>query len=308
MSMIASNFELLRTKSIIAILDGDTKFGRLQLSSTEGIERSMPYLSGPMLCEISSKFGLPVTYSRAGGAQSRWAYLDDLLAHCIQNNRVSDLLGFLFAKEQFVDMLRGFTVAEIEKAHQSIVAIAMDKINSEVFFGGHELVQMGNGFVVRGIGDFVVVEAPSVKTIDRNYIVSISDRAMNDVSEGNYDSAITKCRTLLEEVFFYVIEKKDETPSTSGDIGKLYGQVKTLYNMHQEKSMDKRVNGLLSGLEKILTAISEMRNKGSDAHGAGNNRIKISEHHARLFVNSAITMAEFVLSVSENQSQKNRGE
>lgn len=39
-----------------------------------------------------------------------------------------------------------------------------------------------------------------------------------------------------------------------------------LYNMHQDKNLDKRFNGLLSGLEKILTAISEMRNKDSDAH------------------------------------------
>jgi hypothetical protein len=126
---------------------------------------------------------------------------------------------------------------------------------------------------------------------------------MNDISEANYDSAITKCRTLLEEVFFYVIEKKNETPSTSGDIGKLYGQVKSLYKMHQAKDLDKRINSLLSGLEKILTAISDMRNKGSDAHGAGSNRIAIEEHHARLFVNSAMMMADFVLSVSERQLQ-----
>ena len=31
---------------------------------------------------------------------------------------------------------------------------------------------------------------------------------MKDISDGNYDSAITKSRTLVEEVFCYVIEKK----------------------------------------------------------------------------------------------------
>jgi len=98
-----------------------------------------------------------------------------------------------------------------------------------------------------------------------------------------------------------VIEKKGEVPSTKGDIGRLYGQVKSLYHMHQQKDMDNRINALLSGLEKILSAISDMRNRGSDAHGAGSNRIKIDEHHARLFVNSAMTMADFVLSVSERQ-------
>ena len=74
---------------------------------------------------------------------------------------------------------------------------------------------------------------------------------MEDISQGNYDSAITKSRTLLEEVFCYAIERKGESPSESGDIRKLYNQVKLLNNMHQNKDMDKRINGLLSGLEKI---------------------------------------------------------
>ena len=122
---------------------------------------------------------------------------------------------------------------------------------------------------------------------------------MKDVVDGNYDSAITKSRTLLEETFCYVIEKKGERPSESGDIGRLYNQVKQLYDMHQSKDMEKCINGLLSGLEKILSAIAEMRNKFSDSHGVGAKRISISDHHARLFVNSAMTMADFVLAVSD---------
>jgi hypothetical protein len=150
-------------------------------------------------------------------------------------------------------------------------------------------------------GNELTVFIPSVKCIDREYIKKLSDRAMNDVNNGNYDSAITKSRTLLEEVFCYVIEKKGETPSESGDIGKLYNQVKQLYNMHQNKDIDKRINGLLSGLEKILSSIAEMRNKNSDSHGIGAKRIDIDEHHARLFVNSAMTMSDFVLAVGNKK-------
>lgn len=36
--------------------------------------------------------------------------------------------------------------------------------------------------------------------------------------------------------------------------------------------------------------LAEMRNKGSDAHGVGGKRISINDYHARLFVNSAMTM------------------
>ena len=299
-----SNFELLRSKPILAILDGDTEFGTIQISQTKSIRNALPYLSGPMLCEISVKFGLPATYSWGGGTKSRWEYLDNLLAHCISNNRASDLLGFLFSKEQFAEVLRGYTPDEIDITYQKIIATVLDQLNGQLYFGGHELVRVGERFVVQKKGAVATVAAPTVKIIDQAYIVSISERAMKDVSEGNYDSAITKCRTLLEEVFFYAIEKKNETPSTKGDIGKLYSQVKSLYHMHQQKDQDNRINALLSGLEKILTAISEMRNKSSDAHGAGSNRIKLEEHHARLFVNSAMTMAEFVLSVCEHKTKR----
>ena len=291
---------MLREKGILSILDGDADFGTLTVNGIDtDIKISMPYLSGPTLCDISNKFGLPVTYGWNGGAQSRWAYLDDLFAHCIENKRESDLLSFLFSKGQFVEKLRGQTPEVIEYAYTQIVNAVIGQINGALYFGGNELVQIGKTFVVRKIGTTVTVATPSVKTIDRSYINDISDRSMKDVLDGNYDSAITKSRTLLEEVFCYVIERRGEEPSESGDIGKLYNQVKQLYNMHQSKDMDKRINGLLSGLEKILSAIAEMRNKGSDSHGVGAKRSTIADHHARLFVNSAMTMADFVLAVSE---------
>lgn len=298
-----SKYELLREKNILAILDGDTDFGFLEINGeNSNIKVSMPYLSGPMLCDMSNKFGLPVTYAWNGGAQSRWAYMDDLLAHCIQNGHESDLLSFLFSKGQFTEKLRGQTPETIDYAYSHIVKAIINQINGILYFSGNELVQTGSVFVIQKIGTTISVAAPSVTAIDRRYITDISERAMKDISDGNYDSAITKSRTLVEEVFCYVIEKKDVEPSESGDMGKLYNQVKQIYNMHQDKDVDKRINGLLSGLEKILSAIAKMRNKASDSHGVGAKRINISDYHARLFVNSAMTMADFVLAVSENAS------
>lgn len=149
----------------------------------------------------------------------------------------------------------------------------------------------------------IIVDTPAIRRVDRQYIRDISERAMTDIEQRHYDSAITKARTLLEEVFCFAIERKNEKPSENGDIGDLYKQVKGLYNMHQSPDIDRRINGLLSGLEKILSAIASMRNKGSDSHGLGANRININDYHARLFVNSAATMADFILSVNEKSFQ-----
>jgi hypothetical protein len=46
-----------------------------------------------------------------------------------------------------------------------------------------------------------------------------------------------------------------------------------------------------------------MRNKNSDSHGIGAKRINIDEHHARLFVNSAMTMADFILAVGNRKTE-----
>lgn len=156
------------------------------------------------------------------------------------------------------------------------------------------------------VNNDVSVEAPKIEKIDREYIKNITERALDDIERSNYDSCITKCRTLVEEVFCYVIELKNEQPTESGDITALYNQVKSLYNMHQARDVDVRINMLLSGLEKILTAIAQMRNKDSDSHGVGSKRINIEEHHSRLFVNTAIAISDFILAVAErNISQAN---
>ena len=93
----------------------------------------------------------------------------------------------------------------------------------------------------------------------------------------------------------------NEIPDESGEIKKLYNQVKKLYGMHQDKNTDTRINMLLSGLEKIITSISEMRNKSSDSHGVGQKRINLSNYHTRLYVNAANILADFILSVHLNK-------
>ena len=105
-------------------------------------------------------------------------------------------------------------------------------------------------------------------------------------------------------MFCFVIEKSNCRPNDSGNIKSLYAQVKDLHNMHSDKNTDMRIKTLLSGLEKILTAIAEMRNESSDAHGVGQNRINILDYHTRLFVGSAQIMADFILSVHEHKMKQ----
>lgn len=292
-------FSLLRNKKIIEILDGDTQFGDYEFDDCTSVKIAMPYLSGSELCELSTLFGLPVSYSWGGGALSRWQYLDNLLEYCIQQKKCSNLLFHMFSLKQFSKNLSGHGPNEIKEAHRTIVEKVIEQINGLLFFSDNELRIIGNNYMIKPIGSRIEVAVPQIKTIDREYIKSISSRAMRDIEQNDFDSAITKSRTLIEETFYYVIEKKNETPSDSGDINKLFKQVKTLYHMHTDANTDKRINRLLSGLNSIVSAVAEMRNKDSDAHGVGANRISIDEHHARLFVNASMVMVDFILSVQQ---------
>ena len=70
--------------------------------------------------------------------------------------------------------------------------------------------------------------------------------------------------------------------------------------MQQSPKYDKRINSMLGGLEKIVSAVCEMRNNDSDAHGAGSRRINIRDYEARLTMNSAITFCEYYLDIDKH--------
>ena len=293
-------YNLLLDKNILAILDGDKDFGQIYpTDGSESIKIALPYQSGPMLSSLSIRFGLPAVYNWNDGAKSRWCYLSDLIKYCIKENTVSALLSFLFSKEQFIDVLKNHTVEIIENAYGQIIDNVINEINGLLYFGGNELLIINGKFIIKPMKQKIVISAPAIKQITREYIKDLVSRALKNIDDGNYDSAITQSRTLLEEVFCYVIEQKKEIPSDSGDIKQLFNQVKKLYNMHADQNTDKRINDLLSGLNKIIDSIGCMRNEESDAHGVGSRRINISDYHARLCVNASSTTADFILSVAE---------
>lgn len=295
-------FSLLRNKEIIAVLDGDLELGITSINGKE-YRIAMPYLSGKAICDIAQLFGIPMTYNGNFGP-SRWNYMDSLIQNAISSNRISDLLAFMFAKERFEKSIDADDARTVTDVYENIKSLVIEKINALLSFGGNKLSVVGNRFIISKADEVVVVNVPAIKTVDRSYIKDMTDRAHANIDNGYYDSAITQSRTLLEEVFCYVLEKKGIEPVTSGDMNALFKQVKSSYNMHSDPNTDRRILSLLTGLNGITNSIAEMRNKDSDAHGVGSARIEIRDYHARVYVNAAMTMADFILSVEQNANSK----
>ena len=286
---------LLCQRKIYDILIGDTLLGEDIKEGNIMEKNQLPYLSGPTICKIAKEF---FDYSIEYSKYSRWEYMENILKKIIEEDRLSLFFNYFFSKQNFESLLLRTNSLNI---YEKICINAINKINLILSISGNKLFYVSGRYYVDFEQNKILINTKTIKNLDHSYIKSIIERAYNDIDNNNFDSAITKSRTLLEEVFCYVIELNNETPDESGEIKKLYNQVKNLYSMHTDKNTDKRINMLLSGLEKIITSISEMRNKSSDSHGVGQKRINLSNYHTRLYVNAANILADFILSVHLNK-------
>lgn len=292
-----SDFKLLVQREIIDILIGDTV-----IFEKDDKQFRLPYLSGPMLCDISTKFGLECTYSWRGGGKSRWQYLKDLIEYLDQRDDVDDLLKELFDFKKFNEILKDYkNRSEIEQYYKDIIQSTIATINAQLFYSHKELVYINSRFVILDIGKTIAISTEKVTCINAEYIRGLVGRVEEDLHNKQYDSVVTKSRTLVEEVIIYILEQRNIPVPTSGNLLELYRECKVTLGMIQDKSWDKRILEMLSGLEKIVNAICGMRNTNSDAHGVGSARIEIKEREARLIVNSSITLCEYVLDVFDSK-------
>ena len=295
-------------KPIIEILDGDACLDNLisedkiHNGQPMNVEIHMPYLSGPDICNLSEKFGSPIKYD----VFSRWSYMQEMFEKAKYKNKTLEILDYLFSKTNFsmCKNISDLSVEMFEEYYQKATTLAIEKINNFIDYTGDKLIIKNNNVFLKS--DLFEIKSKYIQKMDRTYIKEVQSKANENLRQGNFDSVLTQARTLLEEVFMYVLEVDGIQPSRKGNIKKLYGQVKLAYSMSTGKKIDKRINELLSGLENIVDAIAEMRNKESDAHGLGRKRIKVEEHHARLALNAALTMADFILSVSAKNISKRK--
>ena len=285
--------KILINRKIIDILIGDEiVYG----------EYRMPYLTGPQLCELCCQFGLPKTYVWGGTNQSRWMYMQELMIYLNKQGRIPELFSRLFDMQYFDELSKLSSPNLVETTHRNIVEGALNKINQSLILAKKELRVHNNRFDLVEIGKTPVFNIPKVREITRAYIRELPQRIKDDIVNKDFDSVITKSRTLLEEVLIYLIEKLTyERYKSNGDLVKIYKEATELLNMRQKKEWDQRVNELLGGLHKIVSAVSSMRNMNSDAHGVGSGRITIKEREALLMANSSILLAEYWLAVYEEK-------
>ncbi|MHC3378033.1 abortive infection family protein [Ligilactobacillus equi] len=304
--MMSDNlFNLIVQRELISVLDGDTDFGLIEVDDTSiffdkrKINIQLPKLSGPKICEIGKLYGFPMNYD---GEHTRYQYMYNLLKYGIQNSKIQTVLSYFFSDTNFegYEILNGISNDQFNDFCKEARNSALRKINGLLSIGNYKLDFNGKTIQIISTKESIDVSVPQIKIVGQERIRELMQRGEKNIETGDYDSTLTQARTILEETFRYILERKSITLKENLGINELYKEVKKNYNMIQKNINDKRVKKLLSGLETIVQSVSELRNKESDSHGQGSRRLGIKDYHARLVLNSAVTMSEFLLSVSDN--------
>lgn len=128
------------------------------------------------------------------------------------------------------------------------------------------------------------------------YVRELESKADKRLSDGDLDGAITVARTLVESVLSALDRRLSSTPGNyRGDLQRQYKAVaKKLRIDDQSDEVDEGFKQIARGLVQIVNGLAVIRNKASDGHA---RHVKPQARHARVAVNSAKTVASFLIEV-----------
>ncbi len=112
--------------------------------------------------------------------------------------------------------------------------------------------------------------------------------------------AITAARTLIESTCSTILREQGETPDTSGELGKLYKQVRIKLGIDPKQGASQSVHQMVSGLTQIVDGLAGLSNAAGDRHGleAGAKIAELS--FASLAVHAAGTACVFLIRVHKD--------
>ena len=258
-----------------------------------GNDDGWPYRSGPELVKFFNNLGFREVYAQ--GFPSRSTFAREKLAELNGKQKLKDAIRELLDPRLWLKLaIEGHTV-------ESCAA----QINEIVKFDGYEVVRDGNFYKVRELsGTIVEVENRFEKSevLSELLIEEQIQKCREKINIGDYSGAITNARTLIEAVCVNIEHQLDPNPQgNDGDLMKLFNRVRKLLNLDPSKDISDSLKQVINGLTSIINGLATMRNKMSDAHGVS---YKPSRHHAKLAVNSAKTLADFLFDTMNYQTEK----
>ena len=160
-----------------------------------------------------------------------------------------------------------------------------------------------NGHFVSEALTAAIVHAPTLVRLTEESIQEHVEKARNKIANGDAAGAIANAYTLVEEFLKQLLRKTGTAFNESeGDIRALYKSVAAPLHLNPKgESLENYLKTILEGLQRQIAGLFEVANKASDRHARKYNP---APHHAKLAVNAAFTLCEFLLDSFEYQQKK----
>lgn len=260
-----------------------------------------PRRTGPQLIEFFRDFGERDLYGP--GFPSRHTYTLEKLRKFNGSDRMKGVVSnaFDFFHE---DGLQPAVEADSFNSllHRDGYRLTLEYASG--FMEGNRYVEVDPYFAIKPL-DKPSVRPECLVSIDHNAIAEQIAKSHARVRNGDYSGAITIAYTLVEQMLKLLVKEllRTDAYDEQGDIRSLYQLVRDPLNLNPAtSSIAKPLKSILDGLQKLVAGLYEIANKAGDRHV---RRYNPSEHHAKLAVNSAFTLCEFL--IESHDHQKRRG-
>jgi hypothetical protein len=256
-----------------------------------GDSKISPYRSGPALVELFNEFGANDVYGQ--GFPTRWRYAEEKITTIIGTTEFSRLITHVFDRREFLG-----TSFQPEKT--------VEHMNQYLKFDGFVIAKDGAFYKLRDLkGASIDFASPfqGSRRVSHVFIDEQIAKCDEKLNREDYDGAITNARSLVEAVLIELERDFDPSPPPyDGDLPRLYRRVQKHLCLDPSRSdIADVLKQILSGLSSIIAGLAGMRNKMSDAHAQS---YRPKKHHAKLAVNAAKTLADFLFETKQFQSKR----
>jgi hypothetical protein len=265
---------------LVSIITGDNK------------EIGHTYKTGQQLVDFFNQFGFSEVYSN--GFPSRDLYVKEKLNKCNDTDIMDSIIKEALHPIHF----------NKKDSYNNVIATLGDHFRKD----GYQLLapEGSQGNVgIKNIDTHRTIQALSLKILNHKFIDEQIRKANERLGNGDYYGVITTARSLVEELLKQIILKANkEVPKWEGDIMKLYKPAIEALNLDvSQKDLTDTIKQVLRGLKSIIIGLSSLRNKMSDSHAP---TYEPSKHHAKLAINTAFTLCEFLLDNLEYQRDQQK--
>ena len=265
---------------------------------TGNTEKS-PYRSAPQLIEFFRDFGERDLYGQ--GFPSRAHYVQEKLRKFNGTQTLEQIVSAAF------DFFHEDDLNPEEQAEAFNRLLARDgyrlviEYRSSSMQGG-EYVQVDPYFEVQPLLRSAIVPEGLV-AISHDAVNEQISKANTRIAAGDFAGAIASSYTLTEHLLKLILREAGVALNENeGDIRALYRLVREPLNLNPGgEGIALPLKPILDGFQKLVAGIYEISNKASDRHA---RRYNPAAHHAKLAVNAAFALCEFLVESRDYQRSR----